>query len=334
MTTYRELKSKIINQASISNTPVVGEFELTSRCNFACPMCYVANNQIKKELSTEEWKQIFSEAVEAGLVYALLTGGEALTRVDFVSLYEYLYDLGVKITVYTNGYFISDAVYEAFIKRPPELVAITLYGASNETYEKVTKSKNGFDNVKNNILLLKEKKIPVGLRVIPLPEVNKDLDVLIKLVKEYELTLGYFLYIGPSLNKDYQGRLSPNELMDFEKKLTLAFPRKLYSTIDDYDTSKTCAALKSGYFINHLGYMQACAMMPYPKKVLVSRRLKETFLELANVWKDMEKCTDCETCSYKQDCIQCVARRYLEGDVKKCGSYLYQIALKRRNQND
>ncbi len=334
MTTYRELKSKIINQASVTNTPVVGEFELTSRCNFVCPMCYVADNSVKQELSTEAWKQIFSEAVEAGLVYALLTGGEALTRVDFVVLYEYLYDLGVKITVYTNGYFINDAIYEAFMKRPPELVAITLYGASNKTYEIVTKSKNGFDNVKNNILSLKEKNIPVALRVIPLPEVYKDLDLLIEFVKEYELTLGYFLYIGPSLNKDFQGRLNPDELNDFECKIISAFPKKQNKTIVDYDTAKTCAALKSGYFINHLGYMQACAMMPYPKKKLISGKLKETFVELAEVWKDMEKCSDCEACSYIRECIQCVARRYLEGDVAKCGDYLYQIALKRGNLHD
>ena len=36
--------------------PVAGNFELTARCNFRCPMCYVhQEGQRERELTTDQW---------------------------------------------------------------------------------------------------------------------------------------------------------------------------------------------------------------------------------------------------------------------------------------
>ena len=49
--------------------PVSGTFELTSRCNFNCKMCYVHTaecNQKKDELPAEWWIETGKKAVENG----------------------------------------------------------------------------------------------------------------------------------------------------------------------------------------------------------------------------------------------------------------------------
>ena len=58
-------------------------------------MCYVHLNaeQLKgqKLLSAEQWEKIMSEAIEAGMLYASLTGGECLASPNFDRLYLYLH---------------------------------------------------------------------------------------------------------------------------------------------------------------------------------------------------------------------------------------------------
>jgi radical SAM protein with 4Fe4S-binding SPASM domain len=332
LTDYQGLKSKIIRLGALQRVPVLGEFELTSKCNFACPMCYVKDNKPKSELAKEEWISIFEEAVVEGLVYALLTGGEPLTRSDFVELYEFLYDYGVKITVYTNGYHLTKEQLEAFTNRPPEMVAITLYGASDDTYNIVTGIKDGYTKVTENILKLKKSKINIACRVIPIPEVYADLDDILKFIKENNIPLGYFLYLAPSKKKDYHGRLSPEQLVDFEQRL-LTFKGKQKPS-KDFDTLSSCAALKSGYAVNHRGYMQPCTLMAHPRKKLERGTFLTTFRELSDKWQNLEKSHDCESCDLSSSCIPCPARRYYEGDPHKCAPYLLEIAKERKKRND
>ena len=88
------------------------KLELNTACTLNCKMCYIEQEQ--KELTTEQWKNVFERAVSEGLMFALFTGGEAMLRDDFVELYEHLFDLGVKITVFSNGSIISDDIIKAF----------------------------------------------------------------------------------------------------------------------------------------------------------------------------------------------------------------------------
>ena len=110
---FTEYKKQIIKDAKQTKSPVIGQFELTPRCNLDCKMCYVhnqdSNKLAKQELSTEKWKEIFDQAFDAGLMFATLTGGECTLRNDFKELYLYLWYKGVSITVLTNGTLIDDS---------------------------------------------------------------------------------------------------------------------------------------------------------------------------------------------------------------------------------
>ena len=285
MTSYNELKNNILEYAYEQKIPVSGEFELIGTCNFACEMCYAKT--FEKSLSKENWIKIFDMAQSAGLLYALLTGGEIFTHPDFIFLYEYLYDLGVKITLYTNGSLLSEEILACLKKRPPEMVAITLYGYDEESYKEFTKV-NGFTMVDKTIDLLRKEKINLALRTIPLPSIYKNLDKVIAYAKSKNLHLGYFLYVSKVKNNELT-RLSPKELMDFEKKIKKAFKLKPSSH------KAKCGAFRNGYFINHLGYMQGCPMMAMPSKKIEDDFLS-TWLYLKEEWMDLLRNSPCSTC--------------------------------------
>ena len=80
--------------------PIAGNFELTARCNFNCPMCYVhmTPEQLREtgrnELTAQQWLNIAKQARDMGMVFALLTGGEPFVRKDFYEIYEGMKALG------------------------------------------------------------------------------------------------------------------------------------------------------------------------------------------------------------------------------------------------
>lgn len=77
---YQAVKEYIGYKAREKEIPVSGGFELTPLCNLDCKMCYVhlTPAQLPKEhtlLTVEQWKDIIRQAVDAGMLYADVTGG-------------------------------------------------------------------------------------------------------------------------------------------------------------------------------------------------------------------------------------------------------------------
>ena len=325
---YSELKHSIIKEASKINTPVLGEFELTSRCNFKCKMCYV--HQEQQELTTTQWKMIFKRAIDEGLMFALLTGGEAMLRKDFVELYEYLFDYGVKITVFSNGSLISDDIVKCFSKRPPEMVAITIYGATPNTYKKVARKTKGLEQLTEGIKKLQEHYINISLRTLPLKDIYDELDDIISYAKERKLILSYVNYLANDGNEYIdRNRLQAEQLLDFENRIRDAFNLHDNEQIAREDCTYDCAALRSGYYINHLGEMQACALAYEPKKSVIVNDFLETFQSLGITMTKLNNKKKCKRCKLHSDCPICYAKRLYETE-KGCNSYLKEYATKKR----
>lgn len=68
-------------------------------------------------------------------VVLLLTGGEPFIRPDFEEIYRRCRELGIIVSINTNGTMLGEKQVELLRKLPPQRVNITLYGASEATYE-------------------------------------------------------------------------------------------------------------------------------------------------------------------------------------------------------
>lgn len=319
---YHELKKALLDQAAKSTTPILGEFELTGACNYACKMCYLQDHSSKDDLDTNSWKAIFKNAARHGLLYALLTGGEVFLRKDFHILYNYLYDLGVKITLFSNGSTVTKEIIDTLSLRPPELVAITLYGATNETYEEITSIKDGFTKSTKGIDLLLEHNINVSLRTLPLLPIYEELDLLIQFAKKRKLLLNYISYLTPS---PYQKRLSPTLLIDFEERIKNAFSLTDPLSISEDRKASNCYALQASYYISSKGDMQMCALAYHPKRSIINKDIKEVFLALRKDLLEINDTNTCRNCDLLEDCPTCYARRLYESK-DSCNKYLKEYA--------
>ncbi len=268
---YAEFGERLNRRVSTERIPIIGSIELTFRCNFRCVHCYCnlpLNDRegIETELETEEVCRILDQIAEAGCLWLLITGGEPLLRKDFLDIYEYAKKKGFIPTLFTNGTLLTPEIADALVEWPPFEVEITLYGATKETYEKITGIPGSFKRCQKGIEMLLERNIPLGLKTMAMT-VNQE---EIHQMKAYAHDLGVSFRFDPLLNARLDGskspchfRLSPEEVV----RLDLNDEKRIKEWQKLYDKSKglfpndrlfLCGAGVSTFHIDPYGRMSVC----------------------------------------------------------------------------
>ena len=166
--------------------PLSGQFELTPLCNLNCRMCYVhlTGEQMPHPLLTaEQWNGLISQACRAGMLRATLTGGECLSYPGFQAVYEHLQSEGCEVTVMTNGTLLDERWMDFFLRHRPGLICVTLYGDSEDAYERVT-GQRAFKTTVSHIRALREAKLPLQISVTPNRLLGEDVYGTIRLARE------------------------------------------------------------------------------------------------------------------------------------------------------
>jgi len=90
---------------SAAGRPTTLLAELTYRCPLHCPYCSNPLEMVGAdgELSTEDWKRVFTEARALGVLQLGLSGGEPLARPDLEELAAHARDAGFYTTLVTSG---------------------------------------------------------------------------------------------------------------------------------------------------------------------------------------------------------------------------------------
>jgi radical SAM protein with 4Fe4S-binding SPASM domain len=165
--------SRGIHQHNLGQRALVEvSIEVTRRCPLECLHCY--NNlpmadaaARRKELTLEEYRRLLDEIAEAGCLWLLFTGGEVFARRDFLEIYAYAKSKGFLITLFTNGTLITPRIADFLVEWRPFAIEVTLYGATRETYEKLTQVPGSYDRCMRGIRLLCERHLPLKLKTVP-----------------------------------------------------------------------------------------------------------------------------------------------------------------------
>lgn len=338
MSGYLKWANQFIQDAKHSKTPVVGMFELTSRCNLDCKMCYVhnQNNSLckEKELSTDEWKNIFDQAYQEGLFFATLTGGECLIRSDFRDLYLYLWNKGVKVSILSNGTMIDDNYIEFFRRYPPDYIQISLYGSDNEHYSNVT-GQRMFDRAFKAIEHLKESDIDVRVAVTASRSIYEDYGNVLALCKSKRFNIAnneVFLFPNrddPDKN-DYM--LSEDELVQLCLEKEQVFGRNLVAkqsvpeagTCDHVEPliGINCSAGNCRAFVSWEGKMYPCVNMMLGGFDILQETYHTAWQKTVELAASILNPSECVNCAYKNVCPKCPAMRISDFSTGKCNTSL------------
>ncbi len=154
-----------------ARTPLDVSFGLTHRCNLRCVHCYLGDQAAihlhrNEELSTAEVTAILDQLAQAGALNLTLTGGDPMIRGDFMEVYTHAVRLGFLITVFCDGVLINDEIVALFRRYPPRTVEITVYGATPETYERITQVRGSHARFREGVERLKGNGIRFRLKTV------------------------------------------------------------------------------------------------------------------------------------------------------------------------
>jgi radical SAM protein with 4Fe4S-binding SPASM domain len=104
--------------------------EVTRRCNFRCPHCFVdAGRARDHEATTAEMEALLGEAARSGVGTIGWSGGEPLLRKDLERLTARATTLGMSVGLVTNGYFATRERLSALQRAGLRVVQVSLDGA-------------------------------------------------------------------------------------------------------------------------------------------------------------------------------------------------------------
>lgn len=327
------------SRANVAGVPVSATFELTARCNFNCKMCYVHlqdSTQCKtEEKSAEWWIELGKKAAEQGVVFLLITGGEPLLRDDFKEIYTELSALGFIISINTNGYLISDEILEIFRKNPPTRVNVSLYGASEKTYEGVT-GVPAFSRVIENVKKLRDMGIDVRFNGTFTALNAHDSEKIYNLSRELNVHMKGTQYMFPQVlvgGKPGENpcRMTPEAAAlkrvewlklnhtpeEFQKRL-----KAMMEGVDSFNLSTDeecgegkirCRAGKSSAWINYRGEMCFCGVAGHGFSI-DELGFKGAWDKVREFSASIRTPAKCEACKYRNICCVCAAACYTETD--------------------
>jgi radical SAM protein with 4Fe4S-binding SPASM domain len=300
--------------------PLGGVFELTERCNLACVHCYInqpAANQVArtKELTTNQVKGILDQMTDAGCLFLLFTGGEVLLRPDFSEIYQYAKQKGMLISLFTNGTLLTRRIADLLADMRPRSIEITLYGATQETYEKVTRVPGSYARCRGGIELLLERGLPLLLKAVLMTINRHELSAMRSLAEQLGVQFRYDGMLWPRVDGDkapFEYQLSLDEMIELDrqdperqqewKRVAELFGGQMVRAEYVY----SCRAGVQSFNIDSAGYISICTMSRKPSYNLRYTSFQEAWELLGSLRQEKRRLnTDCRTCTIGGLCLQC-----------------------------
>ncbi|UCC95667.1 MAG: radical SAM protein [Candidatus Omnitrophota bacterium] len=327
--------------ADHSKEPIAVQMELTYRCPLHCVHCYSGcyNNleYAKKELATKDVKILMDKLYNAGCLWCAFTGGDPMARDDFLELYEYAKQKGFILTLMTNLVALTDEILEKMIEEPPFSIAMTLNGATRETYEKISQVKGSFKIVMSNIDKVLKAKLPLKIKTLLSRNNIHEIDRIKAFVEskglkfyptaniyarlngdttpcQYRLPIERFIANGID-GEDECGNVVDHKLQTKKFKLQNRFFR--------------CAIGNWQWHIDPYGELNICSFVREPAYSLLSGDAIEGITELADYIKNkrFSRHSECESCEIWYRCYSCPGKAKLEvGDEEAPVPYFCKLA--------
>ena len=256
---------------------------ITSRCNLHCAGCYAraikscGDGEAIGQLTSAEWKRIFTEARELGISFIILAGGEPMVRKDVIEAAAEVKD--IMFPIITNGTLINDEYIKLFAKHRNLVPVISIEGGEAVTDKR--RGKGVFAIIDKAMGELKKKSVITGASVTVTKENLDEVfsDEYVSDLKNKGCSVMLFIeYVDVSGKSqlsvgDAEREIMNERLTALRKKhndmLLVAFP-------GDERKAGGCLAAGRGFFhINSQGGAEPCPFSPYSDVNIRDTSLKD-----------------------------------------------------------
>lgn len=162
--------------------------ELTYKCPLQCSYC---SNPLDlkgsgKELTTEQWIEVFKQGRQMGAAQLGFSGGEPLVRQDLTELIRAARDLGYYTNLITSGLGMDDRRVSDFKEAGLDHIQISFQASSAELNNRLAGSDKAFDQKLAMAREVKAQGYPMVLNFVIHRENIEEIDKIIELSMELE----------------------------------------------------------------------------------------------------------------------------------------------------
>jgi MoaA/NifB/PqqE/SkfB family radical SAM enzyme len=271
--TVRKLMGAMLERAIAGRIPLNGSIAMTHRCHLRCVHCYLGDERQSLSRADEQdtafWRSVIDQVTEAGCLNLLITGGEPLLRSDFAELYARAARRGMLVTVFTNATLVDARIVELFGELTPDLVEVTLYGASREVYERVTGVPGSYERCLAGVDALRDRGISVGLKTMVLQENRHEVSAMRTMAEARGVPFRLDAALFPcrdGCSSPLDHRIPPAEAVALEMEDKVL----LQKTVDHFretqglppdDRLFACMAGLTGFHVDPQGLLLPCLMV-------------------------------------------------------------------------
>lgn len=336
--TYTE--KEIRKRADIKRLPIAGTFELTPLCNMDCRMCYVRMNKTEMEQTgeglrtAEEWIELGKRAVEQGMMFLLLTGGEPFLYPDFLKVYETLRRMGLIIMINSNGTMLTDKILDGLTANKPRRVNLSLYGSNDKVYEDLCRNPKGFTQVINCVERLRERNIDIRFSMAITPWNKEDFPNMLAVAKKYQIPVSIANYIFPAQRRNLtceeaaSHRFSPElagkygeeigKLYETKQELYMNAKRRI-EEVERFSKPEReqrrgfwCRGGNSSFWVTWDWRVLPCGMVQFPAVKTRGNDFGETWQQLRREMDKIWLSSECYNCPKRSVCQTCAASMVTE----------------------
>ncbi len=275
---------RLIRVASRSHIPFGILFEVTFRCNLGCEHCYLTEGPVgrpkptRQELSLEEISRLFDELAEAGTLFITLSGGEVFMRRDFLEIVAHARSRGFSVTVFTTGTLLTPETASELADLRPLSVEVSIYSASPEIHDRVTRIPGSHARSLRALRALKERGVIIIIKS-PLMSLNSgEYHGIVELAEELGAGYGF----DPMLIPRRDGNRAPldlslgrDQMREFFSDPVLA--REYFQPVKclPQPGEEICATGRRTCLISPYGDVFPCAVHPVPAGNLKEKSFHE-----------------------------------------------------------
>jgi len=247
--------------------PEIVHLEIANRCNLKCKYCYVGEKK-GEELTTEQWKQIIKKLDTSGVFQITFGGGEPTLRDDLIELASYTKELGLNLTMTSNGILIP------YFKKKE----LRLFDQINISYHKANASP--LKVLRRALKHLQRRKVRRGINYCLSAQYLADVDKVVEVAKECDAEILFLVY-KPVVD-DWANQVPPEGVMRVAKAQANAGVRISV----DGASCNTCVGAKRFMDIDHKGDVYPCSFIRESIGNLLYERLED-------IWGRRKKELEC-----------------------------------------
>jgi radical SAM protein with 4Fe4S-binding SPASM domain len=323
-------ESRIV--ARVPRLPLEGVFDITYRCNNRCRHCWLAlpagAPEAKDELTIDEIRRLAEDARSLGCRRWVISGGEPMLREDFADLFDILTRRSAPYLLNTNGTRITEPIARLLTRRGVKMVS--LYGATAEVHDHVTRAPGSFDAALAGISRLRAAGAGFFVQLVPMRANIAEFPAMVRLAESLTphwrlgATWLYLTARGDRAQDDEirRQRLDPADVLAVN-------PPEESDDGDGQDDGEgvprcgppddpraglfaRCIAARRDFFVDPYGRMSFCSFARDPDLFHDLRRGSfregwETFLPslAAKIGRDAEYDANCGACASRDACGWC-----------------------------